>query len=128
MSAEGAAARFARLVGCRLPLQLAGMGSVCGPELAAAVCEAGGLGTLEGFCELLTWAQLGLHQKPCAILDVAGYFQPLVRFLDHMAREGFLAQAHRDMVLVDEDPEGLLRRLRAYQPPDVPRWIEAGQT
>jgi uncharacterized protein (TIGR00730 family) len=94
----------------------------------AFVALPGGLGTLEGFCELLTWGQLGLHQKPCAILDVAGYFQPLVRFLDHMTREGFLARPHRDMVLVEEDPEALVQRLRQYQPPAIPRWIEAGQT
>jgi uncharacterized protein (TIGR00730 family) len=94
----------------------------------AFVALPGGLGTLEGFFELLTWSQLGLHQKPCGILDVAGYFQPLVRFLDHMTREGFLAQPHRDMVVVEEDPDALVRRLREYQAPTVPRWIEAGQT
>jgi uncharacterized protein (TIGR00730 family) len=94
----------------------------------AFVALPGGLGTLEAFCELLTWAQLGLHQKPCAILDAGGYFQPLVRFLDHMTREGFMARPHRDMVLVEEDPEALVRRLRDYQAPSIPRWIEAGQT
>ena len=94
----------------------------------AFVALLGGLGTLEAFCELLTWAQLGLHRKPCAILDVAGYFQPLVRFLDHMTREGFMAQPHRDMVLVQEDPEVLARRLRDYHPPATPRWLKAGQT
>ena len=88
----------------------------------------GGLGTLEAFCELLTWGQLGLHQKPCAILDSGGYFQPLVRFLDHMTREGFMARPQREMVLVEEDPEALVGRLRGYQPPAIPRWIEAGQT
>ena len=94
----------------------------------AFVALPGGLGTLEAFFELLTWAQLGLHQKPCAILDVGGYFEPLVRFLDHMTREGFMAKPHRDMVLVEEDPEALVRRLREYQAPSIPRWIEAGQT
>src|SRR5687767_3523276 len=94
----------------------------------AFVALPGGLGTLEAFFELLTWAQLGLHQKPCAILDVNGFFQPLVRFLDHMAREGFTSKSHREMVLVEEDPEALVRRLREYQAPDTPRWIEAGQT
>jgi uncharacterized protein (TIGR00730 family) len=98
-------------------------------ELADAfVALPGGLGTLEGFCELLTWGQLGLHRKPCALLDVAGYFDPLVRFLDHMAREGFMARPHRDMVVVEENPEALLERLRAYAPPATPRWLDPGQT
>jgi len=94
----------------------------------AFVALPGGLGTLEAFFELLTWAQLGLHRKPCAILDAGGYYQPLVRVLDHMTHEGFLAKSHRDMVLVEEDPERLVDLLRAYQPPTIPRWLEVGQT
>jgi uncharacterized protein (TIGR00730 family) len=94
----------------------------------AFVALPGGLGTVEAFFELLTWAQLGLHRKPCAMLNVAGYFDPLVRFLDHMSREGFMAKPHRDMVLVEEDPDALLRRLREYQPPSTPQWIETSQT
>jgi uncharacterized protein (TIGR00730 family) len=92
------------------------------------VALPGGLGTLEAFCELLTWGQLGLHRKPCAILNVGGYFQPLVGFFDHMTQEGYMGRAHRDMVLVEEDPEALVRRMREYQPPSTPQWIEAGQT
>lgn len=94
----------------------------------AFVALPGGLGTIEAFFELLTWAQLGLHRKPCAVLDVAGYFQPLVRFLDHVTREGFMARPHRELVLVEEDPEELVRRMRVYQPPSIPRWIDQGQT
>jgi uncharacterized protein (TIGR00730 family) len=94
----------------------------------AFVALPGGLGTLEAFCELLTWGQLGLHRKPCAILNVGGYFQPLVGFFDHMTQEGYMGRAHRDMVLVEEDPEALVRRMREYQPPSTPQWIEAGQT
>jgi uncharacterized protein (TIGR00730 family) len=94
----------------------------------AFVALPGGLGTLEEFCEVLTWAQLGLHGKPCALLDVGGFFQPLIRFLDHTAREGFMSRAHRDMVIVEEDPEAMLRRLRSYVAPTTPRWIESGQT
>ena len=92
------------------------------------VALPGGLGTVEAFFELLTWAQLGLHQKPCGILDTGGYFQPLVRFLDHMTQEGFMARPHRDMVLVEEDPEALLKRMGAYAPQATPRWIDPGQT
>ncbi len=94
----------------------------------AFVALPGGLGTLEEFCEVLTWAQLGLHQKPCALLDVGGFFQPLIRFLDHMTREGFMSRSHRDMVIVEEDPEAILGRLGGYVAPSTPRWIESGQT
>ena len=92
------------------------------------VALPGGLGTLEAFCELLTWGQLGLHRKPCAILDVGRYFEPLMRFFDHMVREGFMAQSQRDTMLVEEDPEALVGRMRVYLPLDTPRWIVPGQT
>ena len=94
----------------------------------AFVALPGGLGTIEAFFELLTWAQLGLHQKPCAMLNVGGYFRPLVRFLDHMSQEGFMARPHRDMVIIEEDPETLIGRLAEYRPPATPRWIDPGQT
>lgn len=98
-------------------------------ELADAfVALPGGLGTLEEFCEVLTWAQLGLHRKPCGVLDVGGYFEPLVALLDHMVREGFLARTHRAMVQVEAVPEALLERLQSYEPPRVPRWIGADET
>jgi hypothetical protein len=94
----------------------------------AFIALPGGLGTLEGFCEILTWAQLGFHGKPCGILDVGGYYKPLVGFLDHMVREGFLSESHRAMVVVEAEPEALLGRLRAYEAPLVHQWIGAGQT
>lgn len=94
----------------------------------AFVALPGGLGTLEEFCEVLTWAQLGLHRKPCGVLDVGEYFQPLVALLDHMVREGFLARIHRAMVQVETTPEALLARLWEYEPPQVPRWIEVDDT
>lgn len=94
----------------------------------AFVALPGGLGTLESFCELLTWGQLGLHRKPCGVLDVGGYYTPLVRLLDHMVREGFLATSHRQMILVESEGPRLLERLRSYEPPSLPRWIEQGQT
>src|ERR671921_1109533 len=61
----------------------------------------GGIGTLEGFFEILTWGQLGIHAKPCGILNIAGYFDALTAFLDHAVREGFLTKAHRDAVIVE---------------------------
>ncbi|HSQ34640.1 MAG TPA: TIGR00730 family Rossman fold protein [Candidatus Binatia bacterium] len=76
----------------------------------------GGLGTLEELFEILTWAQLGLHRKPCGLLNVAGYFTPLLDFLDHVAAEGFVDDAHRSMILTAADPETLHRRFAAYQP------------
>ncbi len=94
----------------------------------AFVALPGGLGTLESFCELLTWGQLGLHRKPCGLLDVGGYWAPLTRLLDHMVTEGFLGRSHRQMVLVEADPRRLLEHLRAYDAPTLPRWIEESQT
>lgn len=78
----------------------------------------GGIGTLEGFFELVTWRQLGIHERPCGILNVAGYFDGLTGFLDHAVREGFLTELHRDMILVENDPQRLIERMRAYDPPE----------
>ena len=77
----------------------------------------GGIGTLEGFFEILTWGQLGIHAKPCAVLNIAGYFDALTAFLDHAVAEGFLTQAHRDTIMVESEPGVLLERLRAYEKP-----------
>jgi uncharacterized protein (TIGR00730 family) len=77
----------------------------------------GGLGTIEEFFEAATWAQLGLHNKPCGLLNICGFFDPLMEFLDRAARERFLDSAHRSLVLVDHDPEGLLRQFEVYAPP-----------
>ena len=84
----------------------------------------GGIGTLEEFCEILTWAQLGLHQKPCGLINVADYFDHLLAFLDHAVSERFLRPEHHRMVLVDSDPETLLDRLEAYRPPQLEKWID----
>ena len=77
----------------------------------------GGIGTLEGFFEILTWGQVGIHAKPCGILNIAGYFDALTAFLDHAVKEGFLTEAHRKTVMVESNPKVLLERLRAYEPP-----------
>jgi hypothetical protein len=76
----------------------------------------GGLGTLEEIFEILTWGQLGMHGKPCGLLNVAGYFTPLLAFLDRVADEGFLDAAHRSMILTAEHPEDLLRQFETYRP------------
>ena len=69
----------------------------------------GGIGTLEGFFEILTWGQLGIHAKPCGILNIAGYFDALTAFLDHAVAEGFLTQAHRKTIMVESDAAGPAR-------------------
>jgi uncharacterized protein (TIGR00730 family) len=90
----------------------------------AFIALPGGLGALEQFLEIVTWAQLGLHAKPCGILNVAGYYDTLDSFLDHAAREGFIAQSHHDLILVDDDPRRLLQRLRSYRAEEVEQqWI-----
>src|ERR687895_822017 len=78
----------------------------------------GGIGTLEGLFEILTWAQLGIHAKPAGILNVEGYFDGLTGFLDHAVREGFLTEAHRDAIVVESSPEKLLEQMRAYSAPE----------
>ncbi len=87
------------------------------------VALPGGLGTLEEFAEVLTWAQLGLHRKPCGLLDVGGYYRPLIAFFDHAVAERFVRPEHRAMVLVEEDPGTLVDRLARYEAPAVPKWI-----
>ncbi len=79
----------------------------------------GGIGTLEGFFEILTWSQLGIHDKPSGILNVEGYFDGLTGFLDHAVREGFLTEPHRNAIMVESDPGKLLERMRAYTSPDA---------
>lgn len=83
------------------------------------IAMPGGLGTLEEFVEVLTWAQLGMHKKPCALLNTAGIFDGLLDLLDHLVGQGFVAQPHRDMVLVHEQPAALLDMMRDYTPPTL---------
>jgi uncharacterized protein (TIGR00730 family) len=78
----------------------------------------GGIGTLEGFFEILTWGQLGIHSKPAGILNVEKYFDELTGFLDHAVEEGFLTEAHRQAIIVEPDAERVLTRMRAYAPPE----------
>jgi len=93
----------------------------------AFIAMPGGMGTLEEFFEALTWTQLGLHDKGCGILNVEGYFDPLVAFLDGAAEQRFIRPEHHEMVLVDDDPERLLERLEGFRPPEVDKaeWIRS---
>lgn len=98
-------------------------------ELADAfVALPGGIGTLEELFEVWTWGQLGLHEKPCALLDVDGFYAGLTGFLDHVLEQGFLRPAHRSMLIVEADAQALLARLRAYTPPQRAKWIGPDQT
>jgi hypothetical protein len=88
----------------------------------------GGIGTLEELFEVWTWGQLGVHEKPCGLLNVNSYFNPLLTFIEHMVAQGFLLDEHRSLVLVDENPEALLALMRQYRPPKVIKWIEKEDT
>lgn len=92
------------------------------------IAMPGGAGTLEEFFEVWTWAQLGEHGKPCGLLNVEGYYDPMLAFLDHMVVQGFLSEKHRAMVLVESVPEPLLESFSNYRPPDVPKWVGPRQT
>ncbi len=88
------------------------------------VALPGGIGTLEEFFEILTWAQLGMHAKPCGLLNVEDYWSKMLDFLDHAVAERFYKEKHRSMVLVDESAAGLLRQFDEYEPVAVTKWID----
>jgi uncharacterized protein (TIGR00730 family) len=92
------------------------------------VALPGGIGTLEELFEVWTWAQLGFHAKPCGVLNIAGFYDPMIAFLDHVAGEQFMKQPHRDMLIVEREPGRMIERLRAYQAPVVVKWIGRGET
>lgn len=88
----------------------------------------GGLGTLEELFEILTWAQLGLHSKPCGLLNTQGFYQGLLTFLQHATQEQFISQKHSALLLIEQEPEPLLEKMQHYQAPAVTRWLEAANT
>jgi uncharacterized protein (TIGR00730 family) len=92
------------------------------------VALPGGWGTLEEFFEVLTWGQLGLHRKPCGLLNIQGYFDGLLAFVEHGMDEGFVKHEYRPMISVAQSPGELLDRMAAYVPPVVGKWIERAQT
>jgi uncharacterized protein (TIGR00730 family) len=91
------------------------------------VALPGGLGTVEEFCEVITWAQLGIHSKPCALLNVDSYFNPFLSFLDHTVDQGFVDPKSRSLVLVADEPGALLDALRRYESAPVARWLDDAQ-
>jgi uncharacterized protein (TIGR00730 family) len=94
----------------------------------AFIALPGGYGTFEEFCEVLTWTQLGFLRKACGILNVDGYYDPLLSLFDRAVEEQFLKPVHRRMVLSDTCPESLVIRLLEYQPPLVAKWIDLKQS
>ncbi len=88
----------------------------------AFIAMPGGFGTLEEIIEVITWGQLGFHDKPCGLLNVAGYFDHLLAFLDHSTAQGFLHPQHRSMLLVANTPTELLEQFENYVPPSVEKW------
>ncbi len=93
----------------------------------AFVAMPGGIGTLEELFEIWTWGQLGLHDKPCGMLNVAGYFDGLIAFLDHSVNEQFLKPVHRARLIVESDADVLLDRLATFVPVQTRKWIEPGK-
>lgn len=83
----------------------------------------GGFGTLEEFFEMLTWAQLGLHRKPVALLNVDGFYDALLALVDTMVDRGFLRKENREMLLVSDNIEDLLDKMRKYEAPSVGKWL-----
>jgi len=88
------------------------------------IAMPGGFGTLEELIEIVTWAQLRFHDKPCGVLNVANYFWHLLRYLDHAEQEGFLRAENRSMLLADADAASLVRQFERYTAPHVDKWID----
>jgi uncharacterized protein (TIGR00730 family) len=94
----------------------------------AFIALPGGLGTWEELFEVLTWGQLGLHRKPCGLLNTLHYFDPLLAFVRHSVDEGFVRREHAGMITVADESEELLARLESYEPPVVGKWIDRTST
>jgi uncharacterized protein (TIGR00730 family) len=88
----------------------------------------GGYGTCEEFCEMVTWAQLGIHNKPCGILNVDGFYDSYLSFLDNAVKEGFLSMEHRKLILEDEHSFDLLEKMRNYRSPTLSKWIDLDES
>lgn len=84
----------------------------------------GGYGTFEEFFEILAWGQLGWHQKPFGLLNIAEFYTPLVQFLDHTTRQGFIRPQHRALVIIENEAEKILKRMREFRPPAEIKWVK----
>lgn len=99
----------------------------------ADLCDAyvmlpGGFGTLEEFFEAVTWAQLGMHRKPCVLVNAAGYFDRLLAMVDHAGAEGFVSEVHRSLVVAVDGAPALVPALLSYRAPELPRWMSGEQS
>jgi len=90
----------------------------------AVIALPGGTGTLDELFEMFTWSQLGLHRQPIGLLDVEGYWERLLAFMDHMVQERFIRAEHRDTLLVESDAEAMLERLGSFERPVVDKWLD----
>lgn len=88
----------------------------------------GGFGTFEEFFEVITWSQLGIHRKPCGVLNVSGFFDPLLALCDHAVAEGFLSQADRSLILTETVPEQIIDRLSTFEVPRPSKWMSPLET
>ncbi len=89
----------------------------------AFIALPGGMGTIEEVFEILTWAQLGFHTKPCGILNICGYYDSIIAFLENAVKQQFVRQEHKDMLLVDTDPRNLITRFNSYEVTPIEKWI-----
>ena len=94
----------------------------------AFVMLPGGFGTFEEFCEVVTWAQLGMHRKPCVLVNALGYFDPMIAMFERGFTEGFIRADYRGIVVVADGADGLLAALQYYEAPQVERWLTGEQT
>lgn len=90
----------------------------------AFIALPGGLGTIEEFFEIWTWAQLGMHRKPCGLLNAGRYYDKLIDFINHAVSEQFIKEKYRSMVFVEEQPDILIQKLESYEAPETEKWID----
>lgn len=88
----------------------------------------GGVGTFEEFCEIVTWAQLGIHAKPSALMNVGGFYDHFIAMFDHSMKHGFIRPEHRELILIESDIERLFEKMKNYRPPIVEKWLDKEST
>lgn len=84
----------------------------------------GGFGTFEEFCEIVTWAQLGIHQKPCALLNINGFYDDMIAMFDHSTANNFISREHRELVIVENNIEKLYEKMKNFRPPVTEKWLD----